>query len=58
MAIAGGQAWGGSIFSVILGRTGQSKVSGILPLAEKTQSDHSASVFVTAPDGLTLHVRR
>jgi pimeloyl-ACP methyl ester carboxylesterase len=33
-------------------------VSGILPLAEKTESDHSSSVFVTAPDGLTLHVRR
>ena len=43
---------------MILGRTGLSKVSGILPLAAKTQSDHSASVFVTAPDGLTLHVRR
>jgi pimeloyl-ACP methyl ester carboxylesterase len=41
-----------------LGRTGLSKVSGILPLAEKTQSDHFVSVFVTAPDGLTLHVRR
>jgi pimeloyl-ACP methyl ester carboxylesterase len=46
------------LVTLFLGRTGQSKVSGILPLAEKTQSDHSSSIFVTAPDGLTLHVRR
>jgi hypothetical protein len=27
-------------------------------IAERTHSDRFASVFVTAPDGLTLHVRR
>jgi pimeloyl-ACP methyl ester carboxylesterase len=34
-------------------------VGGTLPVAERTRSDRRfASVFVTAPDGLTLHVRR
>jgi pimeloyl-ACP methyl ester carboxylesterase len=44
---------------VILGQNRPENVSGTLALAAGTHSDwRFASVFVTAPDGLTLHVRR